>query len=159
MQDGVAKPEDFRSAFEQREKAVRVTLPVSGLPVLARRLSPLRLMIQSDRLQAINLETATAEERVEFARIYVSTIQEILIEPRLSLTPGPNEIDPNWLPEEDAQYLFKWGVGVIADDSSDLAPTFRRPRAPAPCGAARGDVALPPERDPGDRRSHVGTPD
>ena len=147
--NGVAKPEDFRRAYEQRSEAVRLVLPKSGFPVLVRRLSPLRVLMQSEKLGAINFETATNEERAEFARVMLRTIEEVLIHPRLSLTPGPAEIDPNWLPEEDAAFLFRWGLGAVTEAGDDLAPLFRRQDAAAETRATGPDVAVETERPPG----------
>ncbi len=172
----IATADDFRKALvaDSARRTERLVLPKSGLPVLARRLSPLRVLMQSDRLAGIDLEHATPEERLTWARKMVATIQEILVKPRLSLDPGPEEIDPNWLPQEDAEFVFRWGLGLELGDTrqlaratasaatSDCAGTdfFRADeRADTPeARATVGNVPLPPERGalPDGRSGHAG---
>lgn len=145
--NGIATAEDFKRAWERGSEPVRLVLPKSGLPVLARRLSPLRVFMQSGRLAQLDVANGTNEERIEFAQIMLSTIQELLVEPKLSLTPGPREIDPNWLEQEDADFLFKWGLGVITAEGQDLTPLFRGSGAPPEPGPHGGDVRQPAEPD------------
>jgi len=136
MQNGAAKPEEFKAACQAQRPAERIVLPKSGLPVLARRLSPLRVLMHP--------QVSPEADPLGFARLFVATIQEILVSPRLSLAPGPGEIDPNWLPQEDIDFLVRWGMGLVTAEGEDLGELFRK-RAAARAGAHGGDVALPPE--------------
>ncbi len=146
----IASAADFRAAFEAHSEAVRLVLPKSGLPVLARRLSPMRVMLTSQRFGEI-VPTAGRAETIEYARLVVSTIQQILAQPRLALNPGPEEIDPNWLPQEDSAFLLQWGMGGVADDGTDLAQAFRqtgeRLSAPGANGGGLRDAAEQLRRD------------
>lgn len=162
--DGIAKPEDFKRAAGGLRQPERIVLPKSGLAVHACRLTPLRAFMQTEAVSGIDFANVSTDDRVKLAELMVSTIREILIEPRLALNPGLGEIDPNWLPQEDADYLFRWGLGLITSEGDDLSRFFRNGRgartyastAPGPAG---GDVALPPERDPWDSRPHGGASD
>lgn len=147
MNDGIAKPEDFRRAYEQREQAVRIVLPKSGLAVLARKLSPLRSLMQSD--EAGQLDISKPEDARRFSQLFLSTLKEALILPRFSLTPGPDEIDPNWLPQEDADFLFKWAVGLMTAEGEDLGKFFRESGPDVAHSPGGGDVVEPPERADG----------
>jgi hypothetical protein len=145
--NGIAQAEDFKRAFEAREPGTRLVLPTCGLPVRARRLSPLRVLLLAKRLERLEGLEETVRN-TQFAEILLEVIQEVLIEPRLALSPGPREIDPNWVPLADGRFLFDWGMGLIVDDGTRLDDFFRRGGAPATAaaGADRGNLQRAPER-------------
>ncbi len=142
--NGEPSAEDFRRLAEERNPPRRVVLPKSGLAVLLRPPNALRVLLQAERLARIgDPVTASAEERSEYVRLLVSVINDALVLPRLSLTPGPNEIDPNWLQQEDAEFLLNWGLGVVPSRSAgedDLASFPGEPRPDAAAGASGGDL-------------------
>lgn len=146
-ENGIAKAADFRRAFEAREPAVRLVLPKCGLPVEARRLSPLRVLTIGKRLEDLRGLEET-ERNAEFAKLMLATIQDVLVRPPLALNPSGEEIDPNWVPMEDGAFLFNWGMGTIADDGTKLDEFFRSGagRADARGGASGGDVRSAAER-------------
>ncbi len=121
--NGIASAEDFRQAFETRQEAVRIRLPKSGLAVLLRPPNALRVLLISERL-----EVAGGPE---------------------SASPDDREVDPNWLPKEDAEFLLKWALGAVTDEGEDISEFFRAGSEPAgrggaaEAGEAGGDVALP----------------
>ncbi len=114
-QNGAATAEDFRKRSEETNPPVRVVLPKSGLAVLLRPPNALRALLIGHELSKIqSLDDATVEEKKRFTELLVTAVKDVLVEPRLSLTPGVSEISPNWLPEEDAQFLINWGLGLPA---------------------------------------------
>jgi hypothetical protein len=146
-ENGIANPEDFRQAFEKRGEFVRLALPKCGLRVQARRLSELRVLLMGQKIDGIGGLTDTAARNTQYAELMLATIQEVLVRPRLSLNPGPEEIDPNWVPLEDGTFLFNWGMGLVADDGTSLIEFFRGEQRPAAqTGAGGRDVPREAER-------------
>jgi hypothetical protein len=175
--NGVAKPEDFRRAAESRkaetQAAERVVLPKSGHPVMLRRPTPMWFLFHGHLPMSLAARQSaaagsvaaiqTAEELVEFSKWIVELLGEVFVRPGLSLDPGAEEISPEWLPEEDVNFIIRWAVGEVTTDgtrgsaSHDLAE-FRGTAAgtaPAP-GAGGGDLPLsaqPAARADGDGSS------
>ncbi len=149
--NGAAKPEDFKKRAEECNPPERVVLPKSGLAVLLRRPNALKALLISNELGKIPaLDDATVEERQQFIALLMDSVNSVLVSPRLSLLPGRGEIDPNWLPEEDAQFLINWGLGVPRTRDTQRFPGGSGVGAQG--GAGGGDVALPPERPPAESR-------
>jgi hypothetical protein len=147
--NGIATGEDFKRAAEQANPPVQLVLPKCGLAVLARRLSPLRALMMGKKLDEIRRLDEPAGN-VQRAILMLATIQEVLVAPRLSISPAANEIDPNWVPIEDGHFLFNWGLGLAADDGTSLTEFFRRERGPAAATGAGGvDVWDPAQPDAG----------
>ena len=166
-ENGVAKPEDFRRAAEQRkaetQAAERVMLPESRHAVMLRRPTPMWFLFHGHLPMSVAARQSapaggaaggaaaiqTAEELAEFSSWIVELLSEVFVRPRLSLNPGAEEISPEWLPEEDVNFIIRWAVGEVTTDPDqigaghDLAE-FRRTAAgtpPAP-GAGGGDLPL-----------------
>jgi hypothetical protein len=154
--NGIATAADFQKQFELQADLVRLVLPQSGLPVLARRLTPMRVLLTAEAFDRLG-PASDSPSKVEYARLVTSTIREILIKPRLALNPSLEEIDPNWVPKEDSDFLFRWGMGLVSADGTDLAQAFRDARAcvPAP-GANGGGLRDAAEQLRRDRESHGG---
>lgn len=106
------------------EPVVTLILPKSGIVVKARRLSPLCVMMTSERMGELD-PRSNPEDSLEYNQLLVSTLREIVIEPAIALAKGEGNLHPNLVPKEDSSYLFKWGMGVIDDKSIDLAQEFR----------------------------------
>jgi hypothetical protein len=167
-ENGVAKPEDFRRAAESRkaetQAAERVMLPESRHAVMLRRPTPMWFLFHGHLPMSLAARQSapkhqgaaggaaaiqTAEELAEFSSWIVELLSEVFVRPRLSLNPGAEEISPEWLPEEDVNFIIRWAVGEVATDPDqigaghDLAE-FRRTAAGAPPapGAGGGDLPL-----------------
>lgn len=145
--NGIASAEDFRKAAEADafEEPRRIVLPASGFAVVLRRPRPMAFTLlrhplpQSLASRVSEFAAGTgagqefplpkpeysAEELAALSRRAVEMLSLVFVAPRLSLTPGPNEIHPNWLPPEDQTFILRWMGGEVADDGSDLAG-FRR---------------------------------
>ena len=144
--NGVARPEDFKKAFEERAPATRLVLPKCGLPVFARRLSPLAVLMTGKKIEEAKALESEIERNSVLSALMLSTIQQVLVEPRLAVNPRADEIDPNWVPMEDGNFLFSWALGLIADDGTPLDEFFRDARGPAVAnGAGGGDVRAAPK--------------
>lgn len=169
-ENGIASAADFRRAAEAEafEGAQRVTLPKSGLTVLLRRPRPVFFALVKHGLpQSLASRIAegkgaeafnemTAEELRELAGFWTEVFESVFVSPRVSLTPGPDEISPNLLAAEDVMFLIRWAVGEVASDGRDLAP-FRRESGPPAAGASGGDVS--PEAVGAPERNGSGLPD
>jgi hypothetical protein len=178
ISNGIATAADFRraakdSAFEPEE---RIVLPKSGLAVILRRPKPVAFTLFAARLPrslaarvqagGTGSEPASVDDLVALSRIWTGVFQEMFVEPKVSLTPGPNEIHPTWIPNEDTNFLIRWAAGEITsagpqanpggEGSVDLAP-FCTEREPPVTRASGGDVALPPERSPMGQRDPLST--
>jgi hypothetical protein len=165
--NGVATAADFRQAAEESafEPAERIVLPKSGLAVILRRPKPLAFTLFAARLPSslaarvqsagAGPDPASAEDLVALSRFWIGVLEQMFVQPKLSLMPGPHEIHPTWIPNEDANFLIRWAVGEITspglqagqggEGSIDLAPFCAQPQPPV-SGAGGGDVALPAER-------------
>jgi hypothetical protein len=146
--NGIASAQDFKKAAEHSNPPERVILPKSGLPVLLRKPNPLGALLLAEELRTIGpFDQASAENRVRFVSLRACAVRELVVSPKLSLTPGPGEIDPNWLPQEDAQFLLDWSLGIPASpDAREFPGKSARDGA---SGQNRPSVGNAPERDGG----------
>jgi hypothetical protein len=167
ISNGIATAADFRRAAEDSafEPAERIVLPKSGLAVILRRPKPVAFTLFAARLPSslaarlqgggAGADPASPEDLVALSRFWTGVLEQMFVQPKLSLMPGPHEIHPTWIPNEDANFLIRWAVGEITsaglqagpggEGSVDLAPFCAQPEPPF-TGAGGGDVALPPER-------------
>lgn len=175
----ISKPDDFkkRAESDRRARAERVVLPKSGLTVLLARPStrwflfhqrlPTSLAahahvgaVRPDELQSGPLPSGGEtpllqhDDARELAEWVVALVQKTVVEPRLSLNPGPGEISPDWLSEEDVDFIIRYAVGEVValtpeasptgkgerGEGGDLAP-FRREREPSAAGPGGGNVS------------------
>jgi hypothetical protein len=148
--NGIATPDDFRKAAEATSPE-RVVLPKSGLAVLLRRPTTFGTWLLDQQIE----ELRNAEKFLELRDLMRDSVEKAFVQPKLSINPGPNEIHPSWLPQEDQDFILRWVRGWIAPDGTDLVEKFFRPRSLGASASAAGaspdsgDLALPPERTPG----------
>ncbi len=149
--NGVATPEEFRKAADSAKVAPdRVVLPKSGLAVMLRRPTSLWFLfngrlpmsLAARRQQGGTGQIETAEQFIEFSKWMVKLLEEVFVEPKLSLDPGVNEISPEWLDDEDANFIVRWAVGEVTPDGRGDLAEFRGERKSAAACASGGD--LPP---------------
>jgi hypothetical protein len=135
MTDGneIATAADFRKLAEESgfEEAKRVVLPVSGYAVLLRRPTkfywalrrsgwPPELREKLD-LVGVGVRTElTTEETLLLVREDRQMLCEAFVEPKPSLEPGATQFDPNWLPKEDADFIFRYLRGQVLANGQDL---------------------------------------
>jgi len=164
-ENGIAKPEHFRQAAQARkesERLERLVLPKSQYAVVLRRPTPMWFLFHGHLPLSLAARQSggeggatiqTAEEFVQFSRWMVDLLTEVFAGPKLSLHPGPDEISPEWLDEDDVNFIIRWAVGEVAAAGSasgagtasghhDLA-RFRDESRPAAAGAGGGNVPLP----------------
>jgi hypothetical protein len=141
-----------------------VDLPLpSGMTIRARRpgitrlaywgLIPLQLMAAIAEGQDSSSAAAARADRGEvFA--HLAAKRDLLIycvvEPRISMTPGPGEIHPRDIPEADMDFLLAWGQR--AAEVADLS-RFRAQRSIPAVGSDGGSIPQPAQPDAGDPRS------
>jgi hypothetical protein len=164
MENGIAKPEDFRQAVE-RASVERVVLPVSGLAVLLCRppiFAALRMGREGTELQNRIAEAKPEEIKPEditaFSDWLNATLARLFVRPRFSEAPNPHEIGLGDLLVDDLKYIFRWlrgevftardsGLGIRDSGSSSANPETRIPNpgvvedlAPFPGGPRAASV-------------------
>lgn len=161
-QHHLATAEDFRRAAEADafEAPRRIVLPHCGLGVLLRRPRPAAFALagfplppEGDRGGDAAPEGPVSSERLEAvrqsARAWSRLLERVFVQPGLSLTPGPSEIHPNWIPEPDADFLLGWCLGRVGDDAAGyqfFRAELRAGGGEADAGRDGGPVPLPAER-------------
>lgn len=158
-ENGIASSENFRKAAEARKADLqvpeRVVLPKSGHAVVLRRPTPmwflfhgrLPMSLAAKRSDSGGAQLAaplqSAEQFIEFANWIVDLLREVFVGPKLSLHPGTGEISPDWLAEEDLNFIMRWAVGEVTSEGSDLGKFRGGASGPAPApGAVGGDLSL-----------------
>ncbi len=156
----IATANDFRQVAEARKAETqtpeRVVLPKSGLGVMLRRPTPYWFLFRGRLPMSLAAKQSTpadgggaiqtAEEFIEFSKWIVELLCEVFVEPKLSMAPGTNEISPEWLAEEDVNFIIRWAVGEVTPDGRGDLAEFRGARATARSvdSESSGDVSLPP---------------
>jgi hypothetical protein len=154
--NGLASAADFRALASENcfGEPERVQLPKCGLAVMLRRPKAAAFALVRHGLPtavAAALMGQDAETRdfadlppdeqrekiLAISAFWHRMMTRMFVSPGLSLTPGPDEISPDWIPEEDVEFLMRWARGEVASDGSDLV-TFRGKRG-------RGEGAGEPE--------------
>jgi len=135
--NSIARAEDFRQAAEAQraegQAPERLKLPKSALQVVLRRPSlmwflfhghlPVSLAARQSGAGGNESPFQNAEEFVEFSKWIVDLLSEAFVSPRLSLTPGADDISPEWLAEEDVNFIIRWALGeVVGSGSADSSP-------------------------------------
>lgn len=169
MENHIATAAEIKAAAEAYSfgPPERVVLPKSGFPVILRRPKAIAFSLSTHRLPAslaaktqedpASCTTAPSrEEIVAISNFWVEMFKKIFVDPKLSLDPGPAEIHPNWLPDEDQTFLIRWAVGEVVSDGAsgsvdDLAE-FRGNRRFPGFSADGGDLALSPEPNTSGKR-------
>lgn len=132
-----ASSRDFYNAFSRDYPAQPVRLPKLGKAVLLRRPSPMWFIFHNQlpgtlaaRLTAedhAKAGSAPAQEAAQTTQWVFALLQQVMVQPRVSLTPTPEEISPDLIAEEDLNFIIRWAYGEVASDGSDLA-SFRAGR-------------------------------
>jgi len=142
--------------------AVELELP-SGAKVMARRPGP-AFFAEHGRLPlslaakaagedvggGAALETATDGAVADFMTFLREVLLFCVLDPRISVSPGPGEISPREIPDTDVRYIVEW---AIRGPEAVRLESFRRRPAD---GSDRGDgkdVRVPSKRIIGDRGS------
>lgn len=165
MEQKISSAEEFRraAAARARQQAQPLTLP-SGLVVLARRLDPMWYIETLGRLpQDVAAKIAPQENSGPLspesltcgAQDLIRLVQAIVIEPRLSLAPGADEISPHDISDEDLAAILAYGRGETPLARFPGAGAGSRPAAPGADGTL---VELPPF-DPVRAERHYSDPD
>lgn len=133
MENHIATPQDFKTAFEMDQRVERVILPKLGKPVLMRRPSPLWFVFRGQLPVTLAIAGAAAkadsypathkpEEAQSLAAWIVDLLSEVMVQPRISLSPGPDEIPPDLLADEDLNFIIRWAVGEVAREGGNGSP-------------------------------------
>ncbi len=127
-----------------RVETVELALP-SGMVILARRPGLLQLA-GWDRMP-LGLagaaaggpaEQVSAEKAIELAAFLRDLLVYVCVDPRVSLTPGEDEIHPKDIPQQDWTYILNWAMRV---EEARSLEGFRRQRADAG-GGGDGEAVL-----------------
>jgi hypothetical protein len=129
---------EWRERARALAEAVPLTLP-SGLTIRARRPGPLqyaawdRLPLMLAEASEQGPESVTVERAQEIAKDLRELLVYCCLEPRVSETPGPEEIHPREMPEQDWMFIVSWAMRLR--EAAELR-SFRGQRAD---GGADGD--------------------
>jgi hypothetical protein len=140
--------------------AETVTLP-SGLVFLMRRPRPLWWVLEGRLPSSLAAKLAgdsglatrdsgKPEEIIELSRWVIALLEETVIEPKIRLKPGPKEVDPNWISEEDLLFIIRYAGGEVQADGRDLS-SFPGVGESAAAGAGGADLELPAVPNAGNR--------
>jgi hypothetical protein len=160
--NGLATAADFRElAIAARwTEPERVTLPKCGLAIVLRRPTkfywalrraawPLGLREKMGLIAEGAKVQLEREEMVRLLREDREMLAEAFVSPKISLAPGPEQFDPAFLPEEDAEFVMKYLRGQVTSSNVDLESFPRGEQGPAAdSGATSPDLALPSEPAP-----------
>ena len=132
----LASAVDFRNRCEEEdcyEPAREVFLPKSEKWILLRKPKPLAYTLLGAPLPGIpegDTEAASSaegqpemspEETAQVARWLARLWSKVFVYPKLSLKPGVDEIHPDWIPEEDQQFIWRWIRGEVKDSGESLS--------------------------------------
>lgn len=129
MENHIATAQDFKTALDLDHRVERVVLPKLGKAVLMRRPSPLWFVFRGQLPQTLAVAEAvgraegrrsipTAEEVQALARWVIDLLSEVMVQPRISVTPGPGEIPPDLIGDDDLNFIIRWAVGEVASEGS-----------------------------------------
>ncbi|MGH9397166.1 MAG: hypothetical protein ACRD18_10000 [Terriglobia bacterium] len=130
MENHIATVQDFKSALDLDRRVERVTLPKLRKSVLMRRPSPLWFVFRGQLPQTLAVAAAassverppavqTAEDAQTLAHWIIDLLSEVMVQPRISLSPGPGEIPPDLIADEDLDFIIRWAVGEVASEGTD----------------------------------------
>ena len=132
----LASAEDFKNDVKEEdcyEPAREVFLPKSAKWVSLRKPKPLAYTLLAAPLPGIPEENAeaaspaegqsgmTSEETARVASWLAALWGKVFVHPKLSLRPGVDEIHPDWIPEEDQQFIWRWIRGEVNDSGESLS--------------------------------------
>lgn len=128
MEISTAADFEKKAADRRAAAAVPLTLP-SGLTILAycpqlewwlRHLGRLPQSMALRVSRESGSSPVTGEEILTFALWASKLMAEIFVSPKLKLDPGPGEVDPSLVSDEDLTYLMRFAGGEIAADGQGL---------------------------------------
>lgn len=135
LENNIATRKDFEAAHEASRRVERVILPKLGKAVLLRRPAPLWFIFHGALPKSLAVaaisgkkcssgpQCAAGPEDLELlARWIVALLGEVVVQPRVSLSPGPDEIPPEAIEDADLQFILRFAMGEVAGDGAD-SPT------------------------------------
>ncbi len=139
--------------------AVFLTLP-SGAEILARRPGPSWFAAQQ-RLPVGLAAAATgvqggdpSDEQIADMIGFLRRVMEYsVLDPAISLTPGPDEMHPSEIPDEDSAYIIRWAMRGV--EAAELAE-FRAVEPDGGVGGGGAHLRAAPVDAAGDCGSGVG---
>ena len=149
--------QDWKAKGAAAAEVVELPLP-SGMVISARRPGPMQFAAW-DRLpvlMAMDGESAgptTDGEALEIAGFLRELLIYCCVAPRVSMTPGEDEIHPRDLPEKDWLYIVRWGMRL---EEAAAVRSFRRRRTYGPGGNDGEAVFRETVGADGDRGSGAG---
>lgn len=156
-----AKEWKAKALAAAEKNAIELTLP-SGMVIQARRPDPVQFAAW-DRLPLLLAAAAeggstavammTGEQVQETAHFMRDLLIYCCLAPRVSLTPGEDEIHPREIPQEDWTFIMSWAMRT--PEAETLRP-FRPERSDGGAGDDREGVRAAAVDTAGDRGSGDG---
>jgi hypothetical protein len=150
----VSTAADFRqhAADNALEPEEAVTLP-SGLKVMLRRPTSRWWLLNrgtlpsslANRFTDAPREDLTDEQLLDYSRFIVRLVEIIVVNPRVKRNPGENEVDPDWITNEDLTFLIHYAGGETTAAGQNLS-TFRGGGDAATSGTHGEGMELPAEQ-------------
>ncbi|MGH9468780.1 MAG: hypothetical protein ACRD1N_00385 [Terriglobia bacterium] len=127
--NSIATRKDFEAAQDASRHVERVVLPRLGKAVLLRRPSPLWFIFRGALPKSLALAALSSAENEQtrkpagvpapeefdsVARWIIELLSEVVLQPRISLSPGPEEIPPEAISDEDLNFIIRWAMGEVA---------------------------------------------
>jgi hypothetical protein len=132
----LASAADFRNDVKEEdcyEPAQEVLLPKCQRWVLLRRPKPLAYTLLGAPLPGLPEggvdATSPAEGQIEMSAEETARVagwlaalwRNVFVHPKLSLRPGMDEIHPDWIREEDQQFIWRWIRGEVNVSGESLS--------------------------------------
>lgn len=129
----LASAADFRDDVKEEdcyEPAREVFLPKGKRWVLLRKPKPLAYTVLGAPLPGTSEEGAadtgresiSTEETVQVANWLTRLWSNVFVQPKLSLqADGVTSIHPDWIPEEDQQFIWRWIRGEVTDTGESVS--------------------------------------
>ena len=70
---------------------------------------------------AVGETQANTEETARVANWIANLWRNVFVQPKLSMRPGFDEIHPDWIPEEDTKFVWKWIRGEVDNLGESLS--------------------------------------
>lgn len=141
---------EFKKRRQQKQTPTELHLP-SGLVITARRPAPSWFLFHASLPRTIvdpepDQSLASIEEVVRISEWIRALLSEVVISPKISLNPGPDEITPEDIEDADLNFIVEWAKGEVKEVNGEPVSlqTFPEKRVGSGVGSDVQDVEVSP---------------
>lgn len=144
-----SKASEFKKRSQNKRQIIDITLP-SGLSISVRKPAPAWFLYHQSLPRTIIETQAPTQQDVEGAvklsEWIRALLDEVIVAPKITLNPGPEEISPTDIDDEDLKYIIDWSMGEVKEVDGKSASLAEFPEKSAGTGAGSDsqDVAVSP---------------